>query len=155
MDELHSSISTPYEPASDAVLQSDWLLVQGGCAALFPCNNPTRSLRGPVLRRRSNPLFPFGDQCATRLLFITRHREKLGKKMKLLRGASRPSQSLRLLCTSVHGLVRTVVQFALEVSPARRHPQQTDLHSHRIMFQGQLVKKTPCVLKIDNGLAVP
>jgi hypothetical protein len=78
MYELYLSISTPYGPASDAVLQSDWLLVQGGLCSLFPRNDPTRSLRGLVLRRRSNPLFPFGDQCATRLLFITRHRESWG-----------------------------------------------------------------------------
>jgi len=155
MNELRSSISTPYGPSSNAVLQSDWLLVQGGCAALFPHNDPTRSLRGLVLRRRSNPLFPFGDQCATRLLFITRHREKLGKKMKLLRGASRPSQSLRLLCSLYTASCVQWFSSLRRVSPARLHPQQTDLESHRIMFKGQLVKQTPCALKIDNGLAVP
>lgn len=52
-------------------------------------NHPTRSLfRGLVLRRRSNPLFPFGDQCATTLLFITRHQESWGNHLKHHRALS-------------------------------------------------------------------
>jgi len=64
-------------PASSDVLHR-WPSAKGAVQLVFTQLSHTTLLvpfRGLVLRRRSNPLFPFGDQCATRLLFITRHRE--------------------------------------------------------------------------------